>query len=120
MFNRYIKKVCQISGIDQIEKGNKFDSELKRTVYGSFPKYELISSHCCRRSFATNHYGDIKYPTPLLMSITGHSTEKTFLIYIGKKPINHSLQLAEIWSKEALKGNENNTLTVVKNSAANE
>jgi hypothetical protein len=34
-----------------------------------------------RRSFASNYYGKIE--TPLLMNITGHSKESTFLTYIG-------------------------------------
>ena len=34
-----------------------------------------------RRSSASNYYGQIE--TPLLMNITGHSKESTFLSYIG-------------------------------------
>ena len=34
-----------------------------------------------RRSFASNYYGKIE--TPLLMNITGHTKESTFLTYIG-------------------------------------
>ncbi|WP_421824303.1 hypothetical protein [Flagellimonas oceanensis] len=40
------------------------------------------------------------------MNITGHSTEKMFLEYIGKKPIDYSLQLARIW-KARFKENVN-------------
>ena len=47
-----------------------------------YPKYELITSHTMRRSFATNHYG--KIPTPILMKLTGHSRESTLLEYVGK------------------------------------
>jgi len=47
-----------------------------------FPKYQLLSSHELRRSFATNHYE--KIPTPILMKLTGHSRESTFLEYVGK------------------------------------
>ena len=47
-------------------------------------KYELITSHTMRRSFATNYFG--KMETPILMEITGHSRESTFLRYIGEKP----------------------------------
>jgi hypothetical protein len=35
-----------------------------------------------RRSFVSNYYGKIE--TPLLMNITGHSKESTFLVYIEK------------------------------------
>ena len=41
----------------------------------------LLSSHDLRRSFATNYFGKIE--TPILMQITGHSKESTFLSYIG-------------------------------------
>ena len=37
------------------------------------------------------------------MNITAHSTEKMFLEYIGKKPLDYGLQLAQIWANEALK-----------------
>ena len=47
----------------------------------SAPKYEFVTSHIMRRSFASNYYGKIE--TPLLMNITGHSKESTFLTYIG-------------------------------------
>ena len=37
-----------------------------------------------RRSFATNFFG--KIPTPVLMQMTGHSKESTFMSYIGRDP----------------------------------
>ena len=45
------------------------------------PKFELISSHTARRSFATNAYLQ-NVPTISIMKITGHRTEKSFLKYI--------------------------------------
>ena len=59
-------------------------SVTKRVEFGMYPKYELITSHTMRRSFATNYFGKIE--TPILMEITGHSRESTFLSYIGEKP----------------------------------
>ena len=53
-----------------------------KSYLGQFPKYQLLSSHDLRRSFATNHYG--KIPTPILMKLTGHSRESAFLEYVGK------------------------------------
>jgi hypothetical protein len=49
-----------------------------------YPKYELITSHTMRRSFATNYFEKIK--TPILMEITWHSRESTFLSYIVENP----------------------------------
>lgn len=81
-FNTGIKRIAKRAGINEPVEGYKKDAELKRNRLGVHPKYQLISSHCMRRSFATNHFG--KVPTPLLMEITGHTKETTFLSYIGR------------------------------------
>lgn len=83
-FNEYIKEVGRIVGLTSIVNGAKMNPETKRKEEGDFPKYELITSHICRRSFATNHYG--KLPTPTIMAITGHQSEKVFLGYIQTTP----------------------------------
>ena len=79
-YNALIKIVCKEAGIDEVCYGGI--SNGKRKVFGEYKKYELISSHVGRRSFASNFYG--KIPTPLLMSATARATEKMFLKYIGK------------------------------------
>ncbi len=117
LFNRYLKQLCKIAEIDEVVEGNKYNEDTDRYEKGQFEKHKLVSSHICRRSFASNFYANRKYPTPLLMNITAHSTEKMFLEYIGKKPIDYGLQLAEIWSKEAIKGKEQLKLSVVKGKA---
>jgi len=86
--------------------------ETKRKEYGTFPKWELVTSHICRRSFATNYYGEI--PTPLLISVTGHSTETQFLEYIGKTSTEQAIQLAEYWTQGILKAQKKPVLTVIK------
>ncbi|MFY0603689.1 MAG: phage integrase SAM-like domain-containing protein [Flavobacteriaceae bacterium] len=103
LFNKYIKEVCEIAGLTKLTKGKLRNKKSGRTEVGEFPKYKLVSSHICRRSFATNFYAAEKYPTPLLMNITAHGTEKMFLNYIGKKPIEYGVQLAKIWQNEKLK-----------------
>lgn len=81
--NNYIKMVCEWAGINETTEGKIFSSELKRKVSGHFPKYQLVTSHSFRRSFATNYYK--KIATPILMTITGHSKESIFLKYINKQ-----------------------------------
>ena len=86
-YNDYIKQVCKASELREIVSGSKKtetkpNSKIYRKESGNFEKWELISSHIGRRSFATNHYGTI--PTTYLIYMTGHSTEKMFLNYIGK------------------------------------
>ncbi len=72
-----------MAGITQVVEGEKLNITTNRKEIGSYPKFELISSHCFRRSFASNYYKLI--PTPILMNITGHSKESLFLIYINKR-----------------------------------
>lgn len=95
LFNRYIKKVCELSGITNIVKGRVFNEETKRNEIAETEKYKLVSSHICRRSFATNYYGDNRFTTAELMSITGHKTETVFLNYIGKTAEEHALKSAK-------------------------
>ena len=83
VFNKQIKALCK--------NGRKLmnwsmDLRTIRRLEGreivDAPKYEFVTSHIMRRSFASNYYGKIE--TPLLMNITGHSKEKLlFLTYIG-------------------------------------
>lgn len=53
-----------------------------RIVKRYVPKYERLSSHTCRRSFATNLYRK-GYSLAQIMPMTGHSTEGHLRVYIG-------------------------------------
>jgi integrase len=99
-YNDYIKEVCRIAGIDEKIKGKKQENISKenniqkiRRVEGVYPKYELVTSHIGRRSFATNYYGEI--PTSYLIYVTGHSSEIMFLNYIGKSNKDMALELTK-------------------------
>jgi len=78
-FNEYLKKVAEKAGLKEtvithITKGGE-QIETKQL------KYELVTSHVARRSFATNYY-KMGVDTLQIMAITGHKTEKEFLKYI--------------------------------------
>jgi len=61
-------------------------------------KYKLIGTHTGRRSFCTNEYNDKNgVDTYTLMAISGHKTEKSFLIYIKTSPKEHAIKLKEHW-----------------------
>jgi len=92
-YNDFLKIVGKITEIDNIVFGGKNCPETNRKIYGDFPKYELITSHIGRRSFATNYYG--KMPTALIKEITGHKTEAMLLVYIGKTETESALQANE-------------------------
>jgi integrase len=102
-YNDYIKEVCQLAGITEVVYGGKMvnvgtaQNPVHRKKKGRYSKYELVTSHIGRRSFATNYYG--KIATPLLMSATGHASEKQFLDYIKRDPIDNALMLAKMFSK---------------------
>ena len=80
-FNKQIKALCRIVGMNGLVSGFKNNPKTRRKEIVNAPKYEFVTSHIMRRSFASNYYGKIE--TPLLMNITGHSKESTFLTYIG-------------------------------------
>ena len=82
LFNKQLKELCKYAEINQPVKAYKVCPKTRRRVLGIYPKYSVISSHDLRRSFATNYFGKIE--TPILMQITGHSKETTFLSYIGQ------------------------------------
>ncbi|MDN3654368.1 phage integrase SAM-like domain-containing protein [Ferruginibacter paludis] len=91
--NKYLKEIGEIAGIDNtlsiaITRGGK-------TENNSFSKFDLITTHTARRSFATNAYL-MDVPSISIMKITGHTTERSFMKYIkisqednANKLINH-------------------------------
>ena len=98
LFNKYIKEVTKKAGLVYKVTGGKVNKSTNRKEKGVYEKWELITSHICRRSFASNYYANV--PTPLLMSVTGHSTEKDFLLYIGKSSADYVENLAKYWGLE--------------------
>lgn len=77
--NDYLKELGELAKIDDdillsATKGGIRKSE-------TFKKWQLITTHTARRSFATNAYL-AGVPTISIMKITGHTTEKSFLKYI--------------------------------------
>ena len=97
IFNKQIKKVCKLAGLNKLMQGKIYDAKSKRKVLGLHKKYNLITSHIGRRSFATNHFG--KLPNANIMSICGWSKEEMMLSYIKKSNRDHAVQLQEYWEK---------------------
>lgn len=113
-FNEHIKDVCLEAGLTEPTKGRKKTKYNKPTTKGVYPKHEVISSHVCRRSFATNFYGRI--PTPVLMNITAHGSERMFLSYIGKTTYDNAYQMLDYFSKLAPKGKTPPQMEVIHNT----
>lgn len=81
-FNKYIKEVCKIAGIDEMMEGGKIGNDHKKEI-GIYPKYELVSSHICRRSFVTNFLNGMDKET--IAKQTGHHSSKMVESYDGTK-----------------------------------
>lgn len=77
--NDYLKEVGQLANLSEkirvvTHKGGKKQET-------SVEKWQLITTHVARRSFATNLYL-LGIPAVNIMKITGHATEKQFMSYI--------------------------------------
>lgn len=123
-FNKHIKEVCKLAGINELIEDSKITvteegkgNKQKRKIKGVYPKWDLMASHVCRRSFATNLYGIL--PTTLIMSITAHSSEKMLRNYIGKDSLDYAQQIADFYTLQALKEKKESKLTVVKKVSNN-
>ena len=111
-FNDYLKEVCEIAGIDTPTNGKRYDTDLEYYVSGLYPKHELVSSHICRRSFATNSYG--KIPTAIIMRLTGHASEAMLLKYIGLSENEGAEMADEYFEKLDALERKTSMLNVVK------
>jgi site-specific recombinase XerD len=103
-FNREIKNICKLAKINSQTLGGKVvvqKDKSKRKEVKHYPKYELVSSHICRRSFATNHFG--KVPNKVIMDVCGWKSEKQMLDYNKQTNIESAIALAEYWEKEMKK-----------------
>lgn len=92
-FNEYIKEVGQLAEIDEPVSLSMTKGGVR--IAKTTPKYEVITSHVCRRSFATNAY-KMGVPSITIREITGHDSESAFLRYIRATPKEHANKLRDI------------------------
>lgn len=74
-----IKTICEKAGIDETITIMETSGGVKAEK--SYKKWQLVTSHTARRSFATNAFKS-NMPTLAIMQITGHKTESSFMRYI--------------------------------------
>lgn len=75
----YIRDICRYVGIDDPIETREY--EQGNIVVKNYRKWQKVSTHTARRSFATNAYKS-GIPTLAIMKITGHSKEADFMNYI--------------------------------------
>jgi site-specific recombinase XerD len=94
-YNYQIKRIAKSAGLkDQIYFARRSGHRARKML---LEKWEALSSHIGRRSFATNFYG--KIPTPLLMEATGHTTERMFQKYVNSIDQDRVLSLSRYFDK---------------------
>ncbi len=104
-FNEKVKKLGEKVELDELDSLTyKMGKEVKEEVY---KKYELLLSHVCRRSFATNMYMRGVEPD-IIMTTTGHSNLKLSPIILrypnSKKRLSSSIIL--LLAKERILSNK--------------
>lgn len=112
IYNKLIKAVCEKAELNEIVTVNVRQTKKNNYKRIKVPKWKAISSHVGRRSFATNYYGKIN--TVLLISATGHASEKQFLTYVGKPQEDRALALARALKQVTLEQNKQAQLKVIK------
>ena len=96
VFNRTIKDICKEVKIN--EKVIKRELRGDKWIEKEYEKWEVISSHSMRRSFATNFY-EAGFPVSELILITNHSTEKQFFDYVKADKKNNAIKVLTKYKK---------------------
>ncbi len=107
-YNQYLHEVVKkCDGLQQIVEISKVKGG-KQLLIKKY-KWELVTSHTARRSFATNEFMKKDLTLRDIMSITGHKTEKSFYKYIRQSPHESAERVKVIW--EESDENEKNLTT---------
>ncbi|MDR0507094.1 MAG: site-specific integrase, partial [Dysgonamonadaceae bacterium] len=95
-FNERVKELGERAKLKQkIEVVRKKGKNREKKI---FEKWEMISSHTCRRSFCTNMYLS-GFPAEELMRISGHKSPAAFMRYIKVDNQQAARRLKELRAK---------------------
>ena len=96
--NQYLKQIAEMAGLNQVI--SVYKSSNNGRVLHNFPKWQKVCTHTARRSFATNmHIRGI--PSMVIMKITGHKTEQSFMKYIRINKEENAILFLKSWDKSA-------------------
>ena len=96
-FNEYLKEIAiKVKSLHTPFETTMTKGGLK--ISRRLNKYEFLTTHTARRSFATNEYLN-GTPTITIMAITGHKTEKAFMRYIKLNSTDHAKLLKLHWER---------------------
>jgi integrase len=99
--NQYIKELCKLAGIDDAVQIVRYRGATR--IENTYPKYELISAHTGRKTFATLSL-EKGANAEEVMSMTGHKSYNSFKRYVKITEERKKLVMAKAWgSPEVLK-----------------
>lgn len=99
-FNEYLKEVAKLAGFTDAVYKTITKGGITRTT--KYEKWERVTTHTARRSFATNLY-NAGLPSITIMAMTGHRTEAAFLKYIKVTPDEHANKVRELWKRQSMR-----------------
>ncbi|MCK0179695.1 site-specific integrase [Flavobacteriaceae bacterium S0862] len=120
--NKHFKTIGRLAKINQQIMGRKQEvieietkhgkKKVRRGVKKLRPKFKYFSSHIGRRTFATIHNNIL--PRPVIMKVTGHTKESTFLSYINQSNDEHLDIFFDYYKTKELKEQKTSELNIVK------
>lgn len=90
-YNRYLKELGKIAGIDEEIKIRTYKGGHMKTT--PFKKWELITSHTARRTFATNLFKQEVSPISII-KMTGHTNTKVLMTYIKMDGVESAVKMS--------------------------
>ena len=78
-FNDYLRELAMLAGVDTPIEVKSVQGGVRKVEF--VPKWKLVSSHICRRSFASRLYR-LGINPQIIMKLTGHRQLSTFMHYI--------------------------------------
>jgi len=100
-FNKNIKTIAELAKINvPVTKIKEIGNQ---KIEEHFFKYECVSTHTCRRSFCTNQFLN-GMPSILIRRISGHTDEKSFLLYIKIDEEQAAMKMLELWVQKETQG----------------
>lgn len=78
-FNKIIRKICEKAKVNDVITNDRYKNG--KHIQTKHKKFELISSHTCRRTFCTLKFLD-GMDAQAIMQFSGHKTERAFMRYL--------------------------------------
>jgi integrase len=122
IINREIKEVCKLAGINEMVQARKSQSveingnKVRRAISMKYPKYDVISTHSLRRSFATNYYNILSLFE--IRQITGHTNDAQLIEYINQDKDRTEILETMLSKMNAFEKANKPQLNVIKNTSS--